>query len=231
MKSVLISILLFVSFVPVTAQVANCGTTISGNPVIVPVPVATYAEVGRDKREFFKWMVPSGNRLLCVFVPADVLPRLKNPAIGMDRYILVETVQAWDESKTEVTRASFEEIISAVKEKLSDSKGLNQTAQAFSEETSRKLKAIDSSKDVTVDKPIPIGTLFEKQDVFAFAMVLPVTSAGATKRVINASVLLRVRDRLLFTYTYSAGTDEASLMWAKQTSEELVQQVFTSNTR
>jgi len=211
MKSVLISILLFVSFVPVTAQVANCGTTISGNPVIVPVPVATYAEVGRDKREFFKWMVPSGNRLLCVFVPADVLPRLKNPAIGMDRYILVETVQAWDESKTEVTRASFEEIISAVKEKLSDSKGLNQTAQAFSEETSRKLKA--------------------KQDVFAFAMVLPVTSAGATKRVINASVLLRVRDRLLFTYTYSAGTDEASLMWAKQTSEELVQQVFTSNTR
>ncbi len=229
MKSLLMSILLFLPFVPATAQVSNCNTMIGGTAVTIPVPVARFTEVGSEKREYFEWLAPSGNRLLCAFVPIDILPRLKKPAGGMERYMLVETARAWDEGKTELTTADFEDIGSKVRGQLGDSTEMNRTVQASSEDLSRKLKAIDQSRDIALGQVTPLGVLFQKQNVFAFAMVLPVSSEGTTIRVINVSVLVRVRNRGLFAYIYSTGTDQGSLNWAQQTAQAWAQQILDAN--
>jgi hypothetical protein len=230
MKRLLLCILLILPFVPAMAHASNCSTTVGGIAVVVPVPLAKFTEVGIDKHDFFEWLVPTGNRLLCAFVPVDLLPTLKKPAMGMDRYMLVETVQSYDDAKKEVPSADFEEIITAVKAKLGDTKEMNQIIQPTGEELNRKLKAIDDSKDVSLDQPSNLGTIFQSPNVYAFAMIVPVTSAGTTKRVINASVLLRVRDRLVFAYIYASGGDQTSLQWTQQTASAWAQQILASNT-
>jgi hypothetical protein len=108
---------------------------------LIPTPQKELIEVGNDKRGFFEYMVPSRNRLLCAFVPADFLPRLKNPASGMEQYAVVEVSRRLDEKNTEVTSANFEEIVSAFKQQLGDSTKLNQTVQTTSEEINGKLKS------------------------------------------------------------------------------------------
>jgi hypothetical protein len=229
MKTFRGSILLFMALVSPTVRASNCSTTAGGVSVTIPAPVGGFVEVSSEKRDFFQYMVPARNHLLCAFVPADRLPLLKNPARGMTRYMVVEGSRKMDEGNLEVTEAIFQEIVSGIKQQLGDTNALNQILQTTAEELSRKLKAVDASKDVAIGQVTPLGTLFQRQDVYAFAMVAPVSSAGATSRMINASVVLRVRERLLFAYVYAGASDETSLKWVEQTAQQWAQQIVTAN--
>jgi len=210
---------------------ADCSTTAGGVPVVIPPPAKEFVEVGSDNRDFFEYMVPSRNRLLCAFVPADFLPRLKNPASGLGQYMLVELSRKLDEKNTEVTSASFEKVVLGMKQQFADSSTLNQTVQTTSEEISSKLKQLDSSKDVSIDKPTPLGTLFQTSDAYASAMLAPVSSGGVRMRTINASVLLRVRDRLIFAYIYGSSDDENSLKWIGKMAEQWANEILTANSK
>jgi hypothetical protein len=210
---------------------ADCSTVAGGVPVIIPPPDKEFVEVGSDKRDFFEYMAPSTNRLLCAFVPADFLPRLRGPASGMGRYMLVELSRKLDEKNTEVTSASFEQIVLGMKQQFADSSTLDRTAQTTSEEISRKLKQLDQSKDVSIGKPAALGTLFQISDAYAFAMLASVSSAGVTVRAINATVLLRVRDRLIFAYIYGSADDENSLKWIEKTAEQWANEILTANSK
>jgi hypothetical protein len=232
MKKTVLTLLLCALFASASSlHAANCNTMAGRAPVVVPPPNKEFVEVGIDKRDFFEYMVPSRNRLLCAFVPADFVPRLKNPASGMGQYMLVELSRKLDEKNTEVTSASFEKVVLGMKQQFANSSTLNQTVQTTSEEIRFKLKQLDPSKDVFIDKPAPLGTLFQTSDSYAFAMLAPVSSGGVTIRAINASVLLRVRDRLIFAYIYGSSDDEKSLKWIEKTTEQWANEILTANSK
>jgi hypothetical protein len=232
MKKTVLTLLLCALFASASSlQGADCSTMAGGAPVVIPPPGKEFVEVGSDKRDFFEWMVPSHDRLLCAFVPADFLPRLKNPASGMGQYMLVELSRKLDEKNTEVTSAGFEKVVLGVKQQFADTSTLNQTVQTTSEEISSKLKQLGQSKDVSMDKPTPLGTLFQTSDAYASAMLAPVSSGGVTTRAINASVLLRVRDRLIFAYIYGSGDDDKSLKWIEKTAEQWANEILTANSK
>ncbi len=206
MKKTVLPVLLCALFaLALSLHAADCPTMAGGVPVVIPPPDKEFVEAG-DKRNFFDYMVPSSNRLLCAFVPVDFLPRLKNPASGMGQYLLVELSRKLDDENTETTSAVFEKVVLGVKQQFADSSTLNHTVQATSEEIRSKLKKLDQSKDVSIGTPVPLGTLFQTSDAYAFAMLSPVSSGGVTTRVIGACVLLRVRERLIFAYIYAVPT-------------------------
>ncbi len=232
MKKTVLPVLACVLFaLALSLHAADCPTMAGGVPVVIPPPDKEFVEVGGDKRDFFEYMVPSSNRLLCAFVPVDFLPRLKNPASGMGQYLVVELSRKLDEKNTEVTSAVFEKVVLGVKQQFADSSTLNQIVQATSEEISSKLKQLDRSKDVSIGKPVPLGTLFQTSDAYAFAMLSPVSSGGVTTRVIGASVLLRVRERLIFAYIYGSSDDENSLKWVEKTAEQWADEILTANSK
>jgi hypothetical protein len=232
MKKTLLTVLLWGLFASASSlHAADCGTVTGGVPVVVPPPGKEFVEVGADKRNFFEFMVPSRNRLLCAFVPTDLLPRLKNPASGLGQYMLVEVSRKLDEKNTEVTPAAFAQIVVAMEQQLGDASSLNQTVESTSKEISGKLKQLGQSTDISIDKPAPLGTLFRTSDSYAFAMLEPVSSGGATIRTINASVLLRVRDRLIFAYIDGSGDDEESLKWVEKTAEQWTNEILTANSK
>jgi len=232
MKKTAVTFLLCALFVSASSlHAADCSTMAGGVPVVIPPPGQEFVEVGSDKRLFFEYMVPSRNRLQCAFVRSDFVPRLKNPASGMGHYMLVELSRKLDEKNTEMTAAGFEKVVLTIKQQFADSSALNQTVQATSEEISRKLKQLDPSKDVSIDKPTPLGTLFETSNAYAFALLQGVSSGGATIRAINASLLLRVRDRLIFAYIYGNGDDEKSLKWIEKMTQQWADEILTANAK
>ncbi len=165
MKKTALTLLLCALFVSAASLYASdCSTVAGGVPVLIPSPGKEFVEVNSDKRNFFEYMVPSRNRLLCAFVPADFVPRLKNPASGMGQYMLVELSRSLDEKNTEVTSATFEKVVLGIKQQFADSSALNQTVKTTSEEISSKLKQLDPSKDLSIDKPTPLGALFQTSD-------------------------------------------------------------------
>jgi hypothetical protein len=230
MKKTLLILLLSTLFASASSlHAADCNATAGGVPVVIPPPEKEFVEVGGDKRDFFQYMVPSRNRLLCAFVSADFLPSLKSPATGMGQYMLVELSRRLDENNAEVTSATFEEVVSGMKQQFADPSALNQTAQTSSEEVSSKLKQLHQSKDVSIGKPTPLGTLFQTSDAYAGAILAPVSSGGVTSRAINATVLLRVRDRLIFAYIYGSADDENSLQWIEKVAEQWAKRILAAN--
>jgi hypothetical protein len=232
MNKTVLTFLLWALFASVSSlRAADCATMAGGVPVVVPPPHQEFVEVGGDKRNFFEVAVPSRNRLLCAFVPTDFLPRLKNPSSGLGKYTLVEVSRAVDEKNTEVTPARFEQVVIATKQQLGDSSSLSQTAESTSIEISGKLKQLAQSTDISVDKPVILGTLLQMPDAYAFAMVDSVSSGGVTTRTISACALLRVRDRLIFAYIYGSGDDEESLKWVEKTTEQWAREILVANSR
>jgi predicted small secreted protein len=111
-KGLAITLLFLLFALALTLHASNCNTMAGGTAVVIPTPEKDSVEVGSDKRNFFEYMVPSRNRLLCAFVSADLLPGLKNPATGMSQYMLVEVSRQLGEKNIEVSSANFEQVVS-----------------------------------------------------------------------------------------------------------------------
>lgn len=228
-KTIATALLAFLFVSALDLYASDCLATAGGVSVAIPSPEKLFTEVGSEKRDSFEFMVPSRNRLLCAFVPSDYLPHLKNPATGMDRYLVVEVSRSLDEKKTDITTANFEQLVATTKQQIGDPSQLNSTAQASAEEVINKLKALQNSKDISVEKPIPLGTALQTTDAYGFLMIQPVSSGGVTVRTIGASMLIRVRNRLIFAYVYGSD-DESSLKWIQATAEKWSHEILAANT-
>jgi hypothetical protein len=202
--------------------------TTGGVSVAIPTPEKSFTDVGSEKRNSFEFMVPSRNRLLCAFVLTDYLPQLRNPAIGIDRYMVVEVSRNTDEKKAQITTAIFEQVVAVIKQEIGDSSQFNSTIHATTEEMNNKLKAVQNSKDISIDKLTPLGTIFQTTDAYGFLFDGVVSSGGITTRIVAASILIKVRNRLIFAYVY--GTEaESSLKWVQTTAEEWTREILAAN--
>ena len=158
----------------------------------------------------------------------DFLPQVKNPVTGMDRYMVVEVSRRLDKKNTDITTANFEQIVASTKQQIGDASQLNSTAQATAEEVIGKLRAIQNSKDISIEKPIPVGTILQTPDAYGFLMIQPVSSGGTAVRTLAASILIRVRNRMIFAYVYGSD-DESSLKWIQATAEEWSHEILAAN--
>jgi len=218
--------LLFISALDLYAS--DCVATTGGVSVAIPTPEKSFTDVGSEKRNSFEFMVPSRNRLLCAFVLTDYLPHLKNPATGIDRYMVVEVSRNTDEKKTQITTAIFEQVVAVIKQEIGDSSLLNSMTHATTEEINNKLKAVQNSKDISIDKLTPLGTIFQTTDAYGFLFDGVVSSGATTTRIVAAAILIKVRNRLIFAYVYGAEA-ESSLKWVQTTAEEWTREILAAN--
>jgi len=98
------------------------------------------------------------------------------------------------------------------------------------EEINRKLKTLNSSSaELTLDKPVQLGTLFSKQDARGYGMLMSVSMNGQSKKVAMAMAVLRAQSRMLFLYTYTEFKDESSVQWVRTTSEHWADSILQGN--
>lgn len=231
MKKILISLLLLLFLVPAATAASGCNASIGSTSIFIPSPDARYVDVPTVKLDSFDHMVPSKNRLMCAFLTPSDLSALKRPASNLGSYMMIEVVRTVEDANLPYSANDFAEVVTEIKKQFGDTNSLNRTFADSSEETRRKLKAIDASRDLTIGRPTPLGTMFQMKDAYSFGMVIPVTSAGTTENVLNVSVLIRTKDRLIFEYVYCAYDGENSMRWAGKIAEDWANQILAANAK
>jgi hypothetical protein len=106
---------------------------------------------------------------------------------------------------------------------------ITSTSKEMEEEYNRKVKALNLDAKASLDKPVSLGCLFSKQDAYGFGMLMSVTMHGTTTNMINASALVRVKNRLVFAYVYVIYRDQESLQWARKAVEDWADAILMAN--
>jgi len=193
----------------------------------LPPPTSGLVEAGPDYRVMFEQLAPTANRLIAAFSqPADLEILRAEGGAALGTYALVEVPR----------RAEFNDISPEQFKQIAESMGTQFGASVVAtlkdqqDEINRRLKALNSAPgDVTLDKPVQLGTLFSKPDACAYGMLMSVSTGNKSKKMAMGLTLLRVQSRILFVYTYTEYKDESTVQWIRTTDEHWADIILQSN--
>jgi hypothetical protein len=195
--------------------------------IIIPSPTADLSEIGPDYRVLMDSMVPNTNRLLAAFFTAEDSANVRSiVSKGFSHYALVENLR----------RAEFADIDADTFKQVSDGMAtqfgaeLNASTKDQEEELNRKLKAMrGTDAAMTLDKPMQLGAFFSKPNACSYGVIQQISSAGSSVKMVAGVTVLRVQNRLLYAYVYSAYKDEDSVQWVRKTSEQWADAILNAN--
>ena len=193
----------------------------------IPAPSSALVEAGADYRVLMEPLAPVNNRLVAAFLETADLDAIRSGAKApLNRYALVEIPRRAE--FTEVSPEQFKQVADNIAAQFGAS--FDSSLKDEQDEINRRLKALNSSSaTVTLDKPLQLGTLFNKPDAAAYGMIMPISSEGKTKKMVMGMVVLRVQSRVLFAYTYTEYKDESSVQWIRTTDESWADSILAAN--
>jgi len=193
--------------------------------MLIPSPGPDLPETGADYRVLAEPLAPASNRLIAAFLLPEELKAMMTAKTSLTRYALVEVPR----------QAEFAEVSPAIFKQVSDGMGdqfgakLDATIEDQQKEIDLKLKALGNQSKVTIEKPAMLRTLFSKTDAIGYGAVMPTSIDGKTITVAMCTTVLRVRQRLLFLYTYARYTDEESVKSLGRISEQWSGAILKAN--
>ena len=200
-----------------------CTAKVRSVNVGIPTPAEGFFEVGAEKREYFREHPET--RLLCAFVTATDFERLRKPADGMDRYMLVRTGRKLEDR--DVSSYQFEQVVASVKPQL-DTR-VNDAVRKTEERLKKDYKELHRREEVSISRPVSLGA-FEAKDIYGFGVLLSGSVSGrANKKYVSETVLIRLNKRMVYLYVYALYVDETSVKWARDVAENWARQILASN--
>jgi hypothetical protein len=196
--------------------------------IVVPPP-ADLRETGPDYRVLFEHDAPDSNRLVAAFLPAEDVAKLPlRLEGGLIHYAFLETLRQAEFA--EVDEATFKQVADAVAKQFGTSADAPVTdVKVFQDELNHKLKAEGGRDEVSLDKPVMLGTLFSKANAVGFGMMMNVGSGGKTKKVLIGTTLIRAQNRLLYATVYAQYAGDDSLAWVRTIGEQWADAILKAN--
>jgi hypothetical protein len=193
----------------------------------IPAPSSELVETGSDYRVLFENLAPTTNRLIAVFIEAPDLDSIRSQgSTALNRYALVEVPRRAEFAN--VTTDLFKEIANSLASQLGVK--VDESIKDQQDEINRRLKALGSNlAEVTLEKPVQLGTLFSKPDACAYGMIMAISSGGKTKKMMIGVTAVRVQTRVLLIYTYNEYKDESSVQWIRTTDEHWADAILAAN--
>jgi hypothetical protein len=198
-----------------------------GKQFALPPPSSDLVEGGPDNRIIMENFVPENNRLVASFAtPEDLAALRAGSKKTLTKYAMVEVPRKGEFA--EFSAGDFKDLADGAAQQIGVAMD---SAVSEGEETfNRRMKSLElDNLTVKLDKPVQLGTLFSRSDAIGFGMILPVTVAGTTTRMIAGVIFLRVKNRVLFAYLYGSYKDESSAQWIRKASEEWVDAILKAN--
>jgi hypothetical protein len=196
--------------------------------IVVPAP-ANLQEAGADYRVLFEHDAPDSNRLVAAFLPAEVIEKLPaRQEDGLFRYAFLETLRQAE--FTEIDEATYKQVEEAVAKQYgtsTDAPALD--VKGFQDELNHKLKAEGGTREISLNKPVVLGTFFSKPNAIAIGMMLEVAAGEKHQKVIMVTTLMKVQNRLLYAMVYAKYTSDDSVTWARSISEQWADAILKSN--
>lgn len=197
--------------------------------VVVPPPAANLGEIGPKYRVAMQNAVPSGNRLIAVYLlPQDS----ENLRIGLpttlSQYALVETLRLTE--FTEVTPANFTVLCRDMAQQFGTV--FDNSLKDPEVQINNKLKEIKGGLgSLPLGNTIPLGEFFSKTDACSFGVVSPASVAGTPVRMVTGFTALRVRNRLIYTYLNSTYNNDSTIQEVRKTSDEWADAILAANNK
>jgi hypothetical protein len=211
---------------PVPTEMQLTTVRVGAVSIDLPSPANDLADPGPDYRVLFEPLAAGPNRLVAAFVPRDNLAAIHaGNAPPMDKYILLE-VQRRAEFAA-VDPATFRQIAEATAKQLGGD--LSQTDRENQDRINQNLKSLGNPANVSIDKPVQLGTFFSEPDAVGFGMITPYNENGVTTRRVGCLAFLRVRGRILSAFTYATYKDESTVNWVKTTSAQWAEAILKAN--
>jgi len=199
-----------------------------GTPILIPTPVSDMGEVGYDIRERMELFVPPVNRLLAAFLTTRDIAQFSNGGVppALTRYALVQVPRQAE--YIDVRPADFAQVVAGIQQQFSGPDA-ELTAQAAEEEMTRRLKALNVDKAISLGKAVPLGTFFSKSDAFGFGIVSPVSVGNKTITLAMGGAAVRVKMRVLFLYLYSEYKGQTTVDWLRNATEQWSSSLIAQN--
>ena len=144
---------------------------------------------------------------------------------ALTRYALVEVPRQAEFA--DVSEAAFKQVSESMAEQFGAK--LNDTLADQQKEVDLKLKALGNKSTVTLEKPTMLGALFTKTDAIGYGAIMPVAVDGKTVTAAMCMMILRVRQRLLFIYTFARYTDEESVRSVQKINDQWSDAILRAN--
>ena len=197
---------------------------VGGKYLDLTLPDSNFMEVSERFSSRFNLFVPDNNRLLCGFLIKSDVKRLtdgKDPK--MDAYILVEVSRKAENIDCKTT--DFKEVTSSITDIpsiISSSKG------EMVEQVNQRLKALDIP-GIQLNDPKNLGLLYTKEDAIAAGMIYKVQQGNSVTAYICSTLLIRLRERLLFVYIYKIYQNQTSLKEIISLTDSYASAMLTAN--
>lgn len=202
---------------------------IGGVPIELPPPSNQFVDPGRDYLGFMELTVPTGNRFLAGFVLTEDLPFVRSGhGVRLSRFAMVQVMRRGE--FMEMSATEFKKVTEQIDQGLG--KVLNSTLKESEEEFNHRMKSLHlENVQLSIGKPVQLGCFFSKPDAYSIGFIVPVSANGTTLKMVNGSVFVRAKDRLLFLYLYAEYKDQDTLKWMRRTSEDWADAVLKANTQ
>lgn len=214
------------------AQTASTAHPVSmkagGVELVLPAPSPGFAEVGdRLRTGVFELLAPSSNRLLSAYLPAQYLADARAGKIAptMDTYAMVQVPR-----RAEYADCTPEAFDSVLKGLVGGGPKLDTPeVKASLDEISLRLKAL-GGKPIELGRPEMLGTIFQKKDAAAMAMLLSMKQGENAATMACGLAVFRVRQRLVFAYLYQKYGSPESVDWIRKNIEAWADAILAKNT-
>jgi hypothetical protein len=224
LKAFSVSVAVFASLlVPNISTAQSTPTYRTGlKSISIPAPAPELHEMGPDLRVLMEPLAPAKLRLIAAFMLSDNLNQLPENTAPLTQYALVEVPRAAEFH--DVDETVFKTVVDGMSQQFS-SENLQSTMQT---EIDRHFADLGAGK-LTMDKPTQLGTLFSKPNASGFAMLMPMALNDKTATLVAATLVVHVRNRVLFAYLYTQYKDKTSVDWITKTSQSWVDEILKSN--
>lgn len=212
-------------FAPTTASAESVPFRVGLQTILIPSPGPDLPETGPDYRVLAEPLATASNRLVAAFLLPDELKAMLTTKTSLTRYALVEVLRQAEFA--DVSPDFFKQVSNSMADQFGAR--LNATLEDQQKEVDLKLKALGNQSKVTIEKPTMLGTLFSKADAIGYGAVMPVSVDGKTATIAMCMTILRVRQRLLFLYTYARYTDEESVKSVQRMSDKWSDAILKAN--
>lgn len=198
-----------------------------GTAILIPSPASDLVEIGPDLRVLLEPLVPDNNRLLAAFLSREDLSELQKGAKkGLSRYGLVEVPRRAEFA--DVDAGAFKEVTGSVSEQM-NTPAFDTAAKTETEAINRKIAALGADGKISIEKPVQLGPIFSKPNAFGYATLLPIVLDGQTTNMVGGTIILRVKNRLVFAYLLTQYKDKDSAAWVSRQSESWADAVLKAN--
>jgi hypothetical protein len=184
---------------------------VGGQSTLISAP-NNFIEVSAEKRKLVNNLLKENEKLLVLFLPADISPKLGVEPIKITKAIYVAVMNKFE--KIKCLENDFIDFKGGFMSSYSDNLlAITKTeSQLYS-----KLK--NTLGNVENDEEIELGTIMDIKDAFATMILRQSNTNGGLEKTLASCLFIRLKNRILLIFISDSYKNEESLIWIYNTTQ------------